>query len=108
VASKLKKFTERVNENNSALSSFVGEISVQMDDWYQDYSQFEDQTVAIAPGYFSPLRDVADDVGATVNLAYDQMAILEGEGNEVLADVTSCLAQLPAAPVPGPAPVSAP
>lgn len=91
VVTRLETYTRRVSDNNYAVASFVREVSIAMDDWYIDYSAFEGQTVVVAEDYFLPLRDAADGIGETVNVAYEQMDTLDTEGREVLDLVETCL-----------------
>lgn len=94
--SRLENYNRRVSDNNYAVASFVREVSIAMDDWYIDYSAFEGQTVVVAKDYFLPLRDAADGIGETVNVAYEQMDTLDTEGREVLDLVETCLGAITA------------
>ncbi len=100
IVSRLKDFTTRVNENNYAVANFVGEVSIALDGFYNDYSQMEDSTIAIAPDFFSPLSEAANGIGETVNVAYEQMDILDQEGQGLVGLVEKCLAApvVPATP----------
>lgn len=89
--SKLENYTLRVFDNNYAVAGFVRDISIAMNDWYIDYSSLEGQTVVVTRDYFSPLREAADEIGKTVNVAYEQLDTLDIEGQEIVDLVRTCL-----------------
>jgi hypothetical protein len=91
VVSQIQGIKGMANDHNQSLSQFLDDIISRLDKWHRTFGVWEDKTVTVPPGTFSPLAELSQSTSEVQGLVWENAGVIDERFDAVLAVLPSCL-----------------
>lgn len=91
ISGALQEYNQLARGHENAIAEFVVEVNNIMFNWYEILRPFEDTTVSIPEGTFSPIDLGATQVGEVVGLVYENSNLLDQRMQVIMTSLRKCL-----------------
>jgi hypothetical protein len=95
VLDKLVTYNQMARQHDQSISSFLGEVTQKLGDWYAQLSPLEGSTQDLPAGTFAPIQDGSDQIAKITDLAFDNSELLANEMDRIIVSLRECMNQPP-------------
>lgn len=90
IVERLLQYNMMAREHDASIAGFLTQVADKVSEWHGKLEPLESKPGPIASGTFAPLREGADKISDTINLAYDNSGLLAAELNNIIESLRAC------------------
>lgn len=90
IINRLVAYNQMARQHDQSLTSFLGDVTQKVNDWYSQLSPLENTPQTLAAGTFLPLKEGSDKISQLTDMAYDNSALLAAELDHIIGSMRAC------------------